>query len=157
MFAKLTQAQATFLKTIRAMSDDDRRSLKRDIFAVVKDKFGIPAEHKVKVEVDNPYSPHYLTVIRKVDGAAYQLNSDGRWDGAVCAPTPAVRFFPVQSSSVADALADLVHDTDLDWDDGLNLDDIDGVVGTQPDLFGGHSYVVTSDARLYVARTESCF
>lgn len=159
MFAQLTQAQANYLKTIRTMSDDDRKALKKDLFTIVKDKFGIPSEHKLKVEVDNASSPDYLVLIRKSDSSRYELDLAGRWDGAVYVPpaAPAVRYFPVHNSLVGDALADLVVDSDLEWDDGVDFTDIEGVVGTQPDLFGDHSYVVTSDARLYVAMTESCF
>lgn len=159
MFAQLTQAQANYLKAIRNMADNDRKSLKADLFTIVKDKFGIPSEHKLKVEVDNVSSPDYLVLIRKSDSSRYELGLDGRWDGAVYVPpsAPAVRYFHVPVGAVSDSLADYVEGSDTTWDDGVDLSDIDGVVGTQPDLFGGRSYVVTSDAQLYVAMTEDSF
>lgn len=89
--AKLTLQQGAFLVRLRSLGNDDanRNAMKRDLFAMVKQQFGIPDDHKLKVEVDTASDPAFLTLIRKKDGTAYELGPDGKWNGnAALAPAP---------------------------------------------------------------------
>lgn len=149
MFAKLTSTQANFLKLIRTSSDSDRKELKRELFSVVKAKFGIPDEHKLKVEIDDVDSPRYLVLVRKSDDSAYVLGSDDRWAGAL-SDMPAItefRWFPVDAETLAHAAAGLVED--VSWDDGISSPPegahIQAALGDY-----GHAVAFTSDGQLYV-------
>lgn len=131
--AKLTPAQASFLRTARPMQKDQRQQVKRELFAVVKSAFGIPADHKLVVELDNPHSPTYLVLKSKTTGQGYDLGSDGRWVGATPLPSQGVLSNrPILSMSVDEfksAIQDWLDeygDDDNEPDSipaGLNFDD----------------------------------
>jgi len=80
-FAKLSQSAAASLQFVKRLHSVETHALvKREVFAQAKTIFGIPADHRVKCELD-PDSPNYLELIRKKDGSKYELNGDNKWVG----------------------------------------------------------------------------
>lgn len=63
--AKLTQTQASFLRSLRSLGvpDDTRKQMKKDLFAVVREAHPyIPSSAKLVVEIDDTTSPKYLVL-----------------------------------------------------------------------------------------------
>lgn len=146
MFAKLTQAQASFLKTIRSMQDAQRKELKRTLFAAVKSTFGIPDDHKLKVEIDNVLSSDYLVIKRSKDGsnATYELDSAGRWTGAAPQQVAEKRWFKVNPDYLDTTVTD-----DTDWDEGLTGEQL----GTHVIANGGNTCI--SGDSVYILLEEA--
>lgn len=86
-YATLSQAQARLLTQVRTLSPEARSEIRKDIFAIAKERFGIPTEHRLRVEVDDTASPDYLVLIRKATTQAYPLDATGRWVDAAPLPT----------------------------------------------------------------------
>lgn len=79
--AKLSAAAAASLQFVKNLQSVETHSIvKREVFAQAKAVFGIPAEHKIKCELDAE-SPNYLELVRKKDGSKYELDSTGKWVG----------------------------------------------------------------------------
>ena len=158
MFAKLTQAQAAFLISLRDQPDDVRKPVKKELFAVVKATHGIPPEHKLKVEIDRPYDADYLVLKNKDSGHSYPLDpATGKWSGASVTTStyqpPRSRWFPVATGSVYEQLREQVLFADEDsWDDGRT----DAPDGT-PLASAPNDLIVGSDGLIYIALTEGDF
>lgn len=82
MQATLTTAEITLLKLLRDQDEQARKTIKANLFAKVKARFGIPQEHKLKVEIDNISDPMLGVLLRKKDGTVYDLDIFGQWVGA---------------------------------------------------------------------------
>ena len=139
-YAQLTPSQANYLKLARALSDADRIAVKAELFRTVKASFGIPDDHKLKVEIDDAAHPNYLVLIRKKNDEPYALRvSDGKWVGAGAPqgtvsnpPAPVVRWFAVDNAEVYEATLSLLRNEEPDWEDGdlTAPDDLKYVPGT---------------------------
>ena len=85
--AALTAVQAAIITSARKnSSDDERKQIKREVFAVAKAKFGIPESMKVSAFTANPTNPEYLVLHaagkrNPDDGKAFRLGDNGQWDG----------------------------------------------------------------------------
>lgn len=96
MQATLTTAEITLLKLLRDQDEQARKTIKTNLFAKVKARFGIPQEHKLKVEIDNSTDPMLGVLIRKKDGTVYDLDGSGLWVGAApAAQVPAMGWVKV--------------------------------------------------------------
>lgn len=119
--ATMSAGQMSVLRAIRALPDADRSVVRAQVFSATKAAFGIPQEHKLKVEIDDRNSPNYGVLTRKKGDAAYELDSTGQWQGAVThrraydAPAP-TRWFALD---LHEAVSDSVNHND--WDDGEEL------------------------------------
>jgi hypothetical protein len=115
--AKLSLAQASFLKALRAVPADIAKPAKADLFTLVKSTFGIPADHKVKVEIDDISSPNYLVILRKKDNQPYPVAGSAP---VVAAPVDTRKWFKVDDlkNSVYDGLDNCccVDDEDIQCD-----------------------------------------
>ena len=97
MNAKLTQAQITLFIALRSLPTTQANEARAELFDTVKGLFGIPADHKLKVELDNPGSPLFGVLIRKKTGSTYRLDENGQWDGGSSTPfapsvAPSIRY-----------------------------------------------------------------
>lgn len=78
--AKLSAIQASIINNARQhSSDEERKQIKREVYAVVKAKFGIPQDAKLKAETD-PGQHLYLVLFDKQD-RAFVLGDNGQWTG----------------------------------------------------------------------------
>jgi hypothetical protein len=88
--AKLTAVQAAIINGARNnSSDDERKQIKREVFSVVKAKFGIPESTKLKANTTGVDQPGYL-VLHDKDGNAFQLGDNGQWNGVLVPKAPPV-------------------------------------------------------------------
>lgn len=155
--AQLTQAQANYLKLARNMSDEDRSAIRAELFRSVKQTFGIPESHKLKVEIDDANHPHYLTLFRKKTDESYALGADGKWVGAstpqgtVSTPAPVVRWFQVDSADVDDLMDAARQSLTDDWYYGQldTPDDMRAVYGSAGRLG------VDSDGTVWIGLEEA--
>jgi len=85
--AKLSHSAAASLAFVRNLQNEETHTLvRREVFAQVKAAFGIPEKHRIKVELDAS-KPNYLDIVRKTDGARYELNAaTNKWTGAEVVP-----------------------------------------------------------------------
>lgn len=115
-YAKISVAAATTINLARNhASDADRKAVKKELFAAIKDAFGIPQSVKVKAETSDTASPDYLVLKRQDNSVPFELDDNGKWTGADPAPqrpNPTRWFFVTD-----DAIKDLALDTQS-WDDG---------------------------------------
>jgi hypothetical protein len=96
--AKISLPLAALMIGARSLSDDVRKAVVKQVFDKVKSEFGIPDEHKLKVEIDAASDPMFLTLVRKKNGATYPLRSDGMWvDAPVPKPVDTRKWFKVDS------------------------------------------------------------
>lgn len=91
--AALTAVQAAIIMQARAAAPgkkdagaDQRKQIKREVYGVAKDKFGIPSDVKVSAVVNDSQSPNYLVLHaagrrNPKRGMALRLGADGKWDG----------------------------------------------------------------------------
>lgn len=159
-YAQLTPSQANYLRLARNMSDEDRSAIRAELFRSVKATFGIPDDHKLKVEVDDASHHAFLTLIRKKTDQPYVLGADGKWvnaasaQGSVSQPQPpVVRWFMLDSSD-ADSLLDTARDyvpDDQAWEDGFRYAPSTAtyVEGTQNKL------CVDSDGAVWIGLEEA--
>lgn len=177
--AALTPVQAAIINNARSGStDDERKQIKREVFAVAKAKFGIPSDVKVMSPTTNPNSDQYLVLHaagkRNLNrGCAFRLDADGKWDGSYVTkdqlfPPPAAPAdsapVPQGSNSVFGGAAvarwfrlDPVVvaqalTSDLDFDESaLNPGDEDPVDLPTPHLFlhGRTDLAITADGSIY--------
>lgn len=148
MNATLSITQMQALRALRSLPADVASTVRASLFASFKAGFGIPAEHKLKVEIDDFRADNYGVLLRKKTGDAYPLGVNDTWVGdvQVAAPPPAKAWFRVDMDSAVDAIVG-----DLDFDDGdPTLDD--------PTVFNADGYdMATSDGTLYVRLSEDKF
>ncbi len=119
MYAKLTEQQINLLKIGRELEAAQRSRIRKEIFAAAKATFGIPAEHRLKVEIDNVSSPDYAVIFRKKDGSRYPISVMSAvgltpTPTPVPPPPPEKRWFKIDIDGYVDGMVD-----ELDWDDGV--------------------------------------
>jgi hypothetical protein len=153
--ATLSLAQMATLRSLRNLDEDIAGALRTELFASIKAGFGIPDEHKVKVEIDEEESVAYGVIIRKKTGEDYTLTADGVWDEGKPQPQSAAqaagkkvkesRWFKVPRAMIANAVVTDggdFKDGDLAAPEGELIDhDVDGVK---------FPMVVTDDGDLYI-------
>lgn len=154
-YAMISPVQATIINNARKNSvKAERQAIKKEVFAAIKDKFGIPQDFKCKVETD-PTQPDYLVlkVGQKtppgMTGDKFALRADGKWILApklIEAPAEAARWFPVGSND--NFIASLASDHD-DFDAGLT-----DVQGTQTTI-NGVDFVTRSDGVVFARLPQS--
>lgn len=155
-YAKLSPAIASAINLARQHAgDDDRKAVKREMFAAVKAQFGIPADVKVKCETSNTASPDYLVLKRSADGQPFTLGDDGLWVGAqapqVQVQPRVTRWFKVDHDDLIDAAKDVVVNVNCDdWDDSYSrmADAADAADEVTPGLRK------SNDGTFYVEMTE---
>lgn len=86
--AKLTAVQAAIINSARANSSkEERKQIKREIFAVAKAKFGIPENLRLKVNTKGVDQKAHLVLHvggRGSDvGKAFQLGDDSKFNGTL--------------------------------------------------------------------------
>lgn len=69
--SKISAIQASTLRAIRTMDATFASEIRRAIFASIKQQHYIPADDRIKVEVDDVGNPNYLVIIRKKTGNPY--------------------------------------------------------------------------------------
>lgn len=152
-FAKLSPALAAAINLARQHAgDDDRRAVKKEMFAAAKAQFGIPADVKVKCETANTVSPDYLVLKRSADGQPFMLDDVGLWvdaprQQAQVQPRP-TRWFKLDASELIDIAKDVVNSDGADWDD----DSYNSMAATADDVTPGLKK--GSDGTFYVEMTE---
>lgn len=82
-YAKLSHAQATTLRLARGHANDaDRKGVKKEIYAAVKEAYGIPPTTKLTAEVD-PAKPNYAQLRDAKTRQLFAIDpGTGRWNGA---------------------------------------------------------------------------
>lgn len=123
-YAKISVAAATTINLARNhASDADRKAVKKELFAAIKDAFGIPQSVKVKAETSDTASPDYLVLKRQDNGHPFELDADGKWTGADQAPQRPnpTRWFFVDDEDIES----IVLDTQS-WDDGQDATPVTG-------------------------------
>ena len=72
---RITEAERASIIATRPRTGSERSEAQRDanrrIFAAIKSRYGVPSNHKVKVEIDAPGNPDYLVLKNKETGAPY--------------------------------------------------------------------------------------
>lgn len=106
--AMLTVVQANIINQARSAAPgkkdagaEERKQIKREVFSVVKSKFGIPADHPVRASTVGADGEGYLILHtgkknRAGEGLAYRLGADGKWDGSFLRHE---QLFPVQPAA----------------------------------------------------------
>ena len=124
-YAKLSPSVATAINLARDHAgNDERKQLKKEMFASAKAQFGIPDNIKVKAETRDTSSPDYLLLKDSRTGQTFALAPDGLWvnaDRSAQQAAPAIRttrWFLVGSRA---DLLDLAKEHGVsngdDWDD----------------------------------------
>lgn len=149
--ATLSATQIATLKSLRSLPEDAAKIVRGSLFASFKEVFNIPADHKVKVEVDNTSSPSYGVIVRKKDGTAYEVNSLGKWSGSVTTAPAAARPMPRWFRVDVDAAVDDILDTDS-WDDGSS-----SVYGDAQFFSAENQQFAAVDGQLYVNLNADLF
>lgn len=152
-YAKLSPAIASAINLARQHAgDDDRKAVKREMFAAAKAQFGIPDDVKVKCETSNTASADYLVLKRSADSQPFTLADDGLWVGAprqVAQVQPRVtRWFKVDRDDLIEAAKDAANGDGADWDD----DSHNSMAATADDVVPGLKK--GSDGTFYVEMTE---
>ncbi len=155
-FAKISDAECTAIHLLRVYApNDSRRNAKREIFARAKVAFGIPADHKMTVEVDVA-KPDAGVLKNKVSRATYELGEDGKWVHAAAAAAQAKRWFKLPIEN----LFDTIHE-------GIDsIDNIGGAIMSQVDqpassvMFGvntNNAVVVASNGDVWIQLDADAF
>lgn len=152
-FAKLSPAIASAINLARQHAgDDDRKAVKKEMFAAAKAQFGIPADVKVKCETANTASADYLVLKRSADGQPFMLDDVGLWVDAprqqAAAPVRPTRWFKVDRDDLIEAAKDVVRAEGDDWDD----DCYNSMAATADEVTPGLRK--SSDGTFYVEMTE---
>ena len=105
--ALFTTAQMATMRSLRNLDEDIAGCLRSELFSGIKAGFGIPDDHKIKVELDDTMSSVYSVILRKKTGDAYTLTDDGVWDRGAGGATPTgPRWFKVPRALVSDGVID---------------------------------------------------
>ena len=120
-YAKFSPAQITLLKAARNLTDaDTAKELRNQMFMAAKIAANIPAEHKVKAEIDDTSSPVYAVLIRKTTGQPYLLGATtSQTAQPIAPPPPPARWFAISSDAVESLIGDTIND--FEFSDGGNL------------------------------------
>lgn len=126
-FIRITETDASRIRATRGSwgsRTKQQRAAQRQVFADLKRRFGIPANLKLKVELDNRHSPDYLVLKDKRSGEALnelaatphaQAAPRHPYPGTAqgySAPAPVAPGLRLGSISLEDALALLRADGD---------------------------------------------
>lgn len=170
MHAYITSNEFNLFMGLRTLDDAAKKSMRKQLFAAIKLRLGIPANHALRVELDNVHSSAYKKVLRKKGNAPYDLHQDGKWTGwtgrpvatpiatpAVNAPTASTvypthvqgqsprRFFLITDDGVQNVI------DNNDFSDGVDV--LHGVVtDKQVDYQDGRGLrrtIILSNARSY--------
>lgn len=110
MFATITAHRINALKTLRSLDSETASTLRAAMFSSIKSGFGIPSDHKIKVEIDDTTSPRYATLVRKSTDTAYTLLDNGQVDlttpAAPVPPPVQYRWFVVDASDIKAFIVD---------------------------------------------------
>lgn len=90
---KITAVQAATLVALRSLPADsaDRKAAKKGVYDAARAAFGIPADVKLKVEIDDRASPDFLVLKDKATGRELVGNSLGKFSHIAPAPvTPSL-------------------------------------------------------------------
>lgn len=159
---------------LRNLSEDTAKPMRKQLFAAIKAKFGIPASHALKVELDDTSSDAYAVLLRKKNSEAYELHADGKWvgwaDRPVPAPTPVAapaaapatalgtaypthapgqsprRFFEIDADGIKDVLAYAIFAGGLDVLTDVILDQ---QIAYQGDTQAERRTLTTADNKMY--------
>lgn len=108
LVAALTSVQAAIINNARANAPDkkdanaeERKQIKREVFSVVKAKFGIDPSVKVKANTKGTDQKGYL-ILHDKQGNAFRLNDQGKWDGTMVTHD---QLFPPPAPVVVDTPA----------------------------------------------------
>jgi hypothetical protein len=97
--AMLTAVQAAIVNNARANSTDaERKQIKKEVFAVVKAKFGIPESTRIKANTKGVGQKGYL-ILHDKQGNAFGLGTDGKFNGQMYSRD---QLFPAPVAVAAD-------------------------------------------------------
>jgi hypothetical protein len=148
--AQLTSAQIQTLVMARQhCSKADRQAIKKEVFAVAKARYGIPADLAIKAltrVTSAGESASDVGVLKTKSGERFDLADDGLWVNAVRQPAPGTKYIVFQASQVQDALRNALDDGSYDQED-LEVFDSDPALGNTALPTG--AVVVTLDAQEY--------
>ena len=89
MQAKLNSNEVALFLNIRNLTDPaSKKAMRKQVFAAIKARLGIPANHALKVDLDNFHSSAHQVILRKKGNAPYELHMDGKWVGWTGRPVP---------------------------------------------------------------------
>jgi hypothetical protein len=97
--SKISAIQASTLRAVRTMDATFASEIRKAIFASIKSQHGIPADDRIKVEVDDVGNPNYLVIIRKKTGNIYINGVEET------APAPTA-WFPLSMGAAIDEIID---------------------------------------------------
>lgn len=87
--AVLTATQAAIVNNARANAPgkgdtkaEERKQIKREVFGVVKSKYGIPPSTRTKANTTGAHQKGYL-VLHDKQGNAFGIGDDGKWTGVL--------------------------------------------------------------------------
>lgn len=138
-YARLNPSLATAINLARDHAgSDERKLLKKEMFATAKAQFGIPDHIKVKAETRDTTNPDYLVLKDSKTGQTFALAPDGLWVNATrqapAAPVQPTRWFLVgQADDLVDAAKDKVASEGSDWD----TDSFDHAAATATEVVPG--------------------
>lgn len=123
-YAKLSPAIASAINLARQHAgDDDRKAVKKEMFAAAKAQFGIPDDIKVKCETSDTASAVYLVLKDSRTGQPFTLGNDGRWVDAlpqqVQVQPRVTRWFKITKADLIEAAKDAVVADGTDWDENV--------------------------------------
>lgn len=81
MHAYINTTEFNLFMGLRTLDDAAKKAMRKQLFAAIKARLGIPADHALKVELDDSRSSVYKKVLRKKGNAPYDLHADGKWTG----------------------------------------------------------------------------
>jgi hypothetical protein len=111
MHAYITANEFNLFMGLRTLDDTAKKTMRKQLFAAIKLRLGIPANHALKVDLDNVHSSAYKKVLRKKGNAPYDLHADGKWVGWTGRPVATPAAAPVATPVVNAATASTVYPT----------------------------------------------
>lgn len=132
---KISPAQARAFISVRNLANDDAegaKTLRKTLWASIRDQFDIPDAVKLKVEIDNTTAPNYLVLTDKtINLPLHGDPATGKYTATPPAPVQRPRWFMVDMDA---AVGDIVCTQDFE----------DGAVS--PDsLTDGAAYNLSND------------
>lgn len=146
-YAKLSHAQATTLRLARGHANDaDRKGVKKEIYAAVKEAYGIPQGTKLLAEVD-PAKPDYAKLRNSKTRDLFELDpTTGRWNGSADPARVQVpsSWFCLPADKLKQALIDAIESAMDGQAETYDSDDLEGLGAKK--LNGGGIDVALDDA-----------
>lgn len=120
---KIYPAQARAFITVRNLATDDAegaKTLRKTLWASIRDQFDIPDSIKLKVEIDNANAPNYLVLTDKATNLQLHMHpATGKFSAPPPpAPVQRPRWFMVDEDDIRASVIDQqgFEDGDLDLD-----------------------------------------